>query len=134
MNYGNCPMCGAEGTQRERKPNGNDTCGNKHIYPSADAIHATPRRALFARIVCAANRNGNGTVVCSVRHMDPLMHKTIDLLRSDSSFSEQGFINTKGTFLNRQEAWKAASKNNQIKYRVGGDTSNGGTLYSENLY
>lgn len=35
--YGNCPMCGDRGIQRERRPDGNDTCINKHVYPSSKA-------------------------------------------------------------------------------------------------
>ena len=32
--YGYCPECGAKGVMRERRPNGNDTCENGHVYPS----------------------------------------------------------------------------------------------------
>lgn len=39
FSYGNCPTCGAPGISRERSPNGNDTCTNGHIYPSATAVH-----------------------------------------------------------------------------------------------
>lgn len=35
--YGYCPLCGAPGGERERRPNGDDRCGNGHTYPSADA-------------------------------------------------------------------------------------------------
>ena len=34
---GYCPHCGAAGVQRERRPNGNDTCENGHVYPSRAA-------------------------------------------------------------------------------------------------
>lgn len=36
--YGKCPRCGAWGESRERRPNGNDTCENGHVYPSAQSI------------------------------------------------------------------------------------------------
>ena len=36
--YGYCPICGANGISRERRPNGNDRCEKDHIYPSKDAI------------------------------------------------------------------------------------------------
>lgn len=36
--YGLCPKCGAPGVAREKRPDGNDTCRNGHIYPSKDAI------------------------------------------------------------------------------------------------
>lgn len=35
--YGYCPVCGAPGRTRERRPNGDDTCENRHKYPSKDA-------------------------------------------------------------------------------------------------
>jgi DNA repair exonuclease SbcCD ATPase subunit len=35
--YGYCPVCGTPGVLRERRPNGNDYCKNKHCYPSKDA-------------------------------------------------------------------------------------------------
>lgn len=36
--YGRCPWCGAAGILRERRPGGNDKCGNGHVYPSAEAV------------------------------------------------------------------------------------------------
>jgi len=36
--YGYCPICGAEGDTRERRPNGNDTCKNGHTYPTSDRL------------------------------------------------------------------------------------------------
>lgn len=35
--YGFCPICGAKGISRERRPNGNDRCGNGHTYLSKEA-------------------------------------------------------------------------------------------------
>lgn len=35
---GYCPECGAPGVQRERRPDGNDTCEKGHVYPSACAL------------------------------------------------------------------------------------------------
>lgn len=35
--YGWCPICGAPGKSRERRPNGNDRCEKGHVYPSASA-------------------------------------------------------------------------------------------------
>ena len=32
--YGACPYCTARVVSRERRPNGNDKCGNGHVYPS----------------------------------------------------------------------------------------------------
>jgi DNA-binding PucR family transcriptional regulator len=95
------------------------------------------------RIVCAANRYLlTGQIVIDIRHFDGLMIKQIDSIRElelnkqgdhDDKW-EQGFIDQHGKFLQRTRAWKVAEAAGQIIRRVGGDTANGGTLYSENLY
>ena len=36
--YGYCPICGAEGVERERRPNGYDTCKNGDRYLSKCSI------------------------------------------------------------------------------------------------
>ena len=38
INYGFCPMCGAPGFSRERRPNGDDVCERGHKYPSLNAV------------------------------------------------------------------------------------------------
>lgn len=40
--YGYCPLCGAPGLTRERRPNGNDRCILGHEYPSRDALKEKP--------------------------------------------------------------------------------------------
>lgn len=87
-------------------------------------------------IVCAAMRDRKtGNVVCSVRHWDKLTHWLFDSPEEAREFDdEQGFVDNKYHFLTRQEAWKVAEAAGQIKRRCGGDTADGGTLYSENLY
>jgi ribosomal protein L37AE/L43A len=40
--YGFCPTCGANGVERERRPNGNDRCSAGHTYPSSKAVPASP--------------------------------------------------------------------------------------------
>lgn len=83
------------------------------------------------RIVCAANRKRfTGEVVLGIRHWDAFMHK----METEGDPVDQGFIDNGGNFLSRTEAWKVAEAAGQIIRRVGGDESNGGTLYSENLY
>lgn len=42
--YGYCPLCGARGMSRERRPNGNDRCDMGHTYPSSEAM-PTPKGA-----------------------------------------------------------------------------------------
>jgi hypothetical protein len=36
--YGACPDCHAPVLSRERRPYGNDTCANGHVYPSSKSI------------------------------------------------------------------------------------------------
>jgi hypothetical protein len=83
------------------------------------------------RIVCAANRKRfTGEVVLGIRHWDAFMNH----LDTEGDPFDQGFIDNKGAFLSRTEAWTIAEAAGQIIRRVGGDDTNGGTLYSENLY
>lgn len=85
------------------------------------------------RIVCAANRNPRTKrMILGARHFDHLMQQAGG--KMTRMFVEQGFIDQRGEFLNRQEAWKVAEAAGQIIRRCGVDTANGGTLYSENLY
>lgn len=89
-------------------------------------------------------------IIPSVRHFDNLIHRlipvvkvyfkqkypelSIDDIKHAISIAEQGFIDRHGKFHTREEAWKIATPAGQIKRHVGGDSQNGGTLYSENLY
>ena len=87
-------------------------------------------------IVCAAMRDTKtGKVICSVRHWDELSRQRFNSQEEAMDFDdEQGFVDNKYQFLTRTEAWQVAEAAGQIKRRCGGDTANGGTLYSENLY
>ena len=92
------------------------------------------------RIVSAANRYGD-VILLGVRHGSEDMYSLWDsVLEHDGAFfdnygrEEQGFITSKYRFVTRTEAWEIAVEQKQIVRRVGGDDSDGGTLYSENLY
>jgi hypothetical protein len=92
------------------------------------------------RIVSAANKYGD-VILVGVRHGSEDMYSLWDnVLEHDGAFfdnygrEEQGFITSKYRFVTRTEAWKIAVEQKQIVRRVGGDDSDGGTLYSENLY
>lgn len=96
------------------------------------------------RIVCAANKHINGSIILGARHFDKLMHEAIKtrLLNNPSEVwydSEQGFIDQQGNFLSRKEAWVIAVKQNQIVRLVGNQKeesrlSTDIELFSENLY
>jgi hypothetical protein len=102
-----------------------------------DAVAGQVQRVV-RRVVCAANKMKDGTIVCGARHYDDVMRGVFRKLDNSAgrtvTVAEQGFIDQRGRFMNRQEAWKVAEAAGQIARHVGGDTSNGGTLYSENLY
>lgn len=93
------------------------------------------------RIVCAANYyQTDNVILCGIRHGSDDMYSMYDFasgsggLRLHKKYEEQGFVTSKGRFVDRKEAWKIAVEQKQIFRRVGGDDSEGGTLYSENLY
>nr|SPS06144.1 conserved protein of unknown function [Candidatus Nitrotoga fabula] len=97
------------------------------------------------RVVCAAvvliNGNGNDVMFTGARHFDGAMLRIIRLnpaieqaFEDGISRNKQGFIDQRGVFMTRTEAWKVAQAAGQILRRCGGDDANGGTLYSENLY
>lgn len=83
-------------------------------------------------VVCAAIKNKRGVMVCSPRHWDTMMHaQALSMKGEDWYQAEQGFVDQRGVWLTREEAWKVAEAAGQIMRRVGGDE---GCLYSENLY
>lgn len=89
------------------------------------------------RIVCAALQFSSGLVVCGPRHFDKTMHKVMDnlmMMPHDRHDCTQGFITSRGVFIDRNRAWIIADGMGQIIRRCGGDSADGGTLYSENLY
>ena len=109
----------------------------KELAPTEDVALCVPTSDL--RIVCAAIRNVEGGIIIGIRHYDTIMNATLSELPIDlrdlwSEQVEQGFVDQRGNFLTRKEAWKIASNAGQIIHRVGGDDRDGGTLYSENLY
>lgn len=73
-------------------------------------------------IVCAAVRNRQETIiVCGARHFDGIMRAQIAAMNTAEKIWEQGFIDQRGNFLTRGEAWKIANAAGQIRRRCGGD-------------
>jgi hypothetical protein len=85
------------------------------------------------RLVCAANKYEDGTIIIGVRHYDRFMQAQLDNLPRLYKMppAEQGFIDQFGMFYTRVQALVLAEKNNQIIRHCGGD---GNKLFSENLY
>lgn len=99
-----------------------------------DVIQALSYKPGKQRIVCAAIKFPDGTIILGARHWDPPMRKTYNALgmsRDTSGLEQQGFVDQYQNFLTREEAWIIAYNAGQIVRRCGGDD---GCLYSENLY
>lgn len=85
-------------------------------------------------IVCAAIKMKDGLVVPGVRHFSPDMREVMKRIYGEGYHrqqQEQGFINTRGEFVSREQAWNDAMLNKQIRRPVNGPHSE---LFSEYLY
>ena len=85
------------------------------------------------RIVCAANKFPDGTMILGVRHWDPVMReqaRRIGYSEKSNGICQQGFLDNRQSFVTREEAWVVAMEAGQIIRRVGGDDD---CLYSENI-
>lgn len=89
-------------------------------------------------VVCAANRDTDGRIFLGVRHHCQLMNQNLKAADVKGATTEQGFVDQFGTFMDREEAWKVAVAQCQIRRLVGYDyevdSRLTGKLYSENLY
>lgn len=98
------------------------------------------------RIVSAAMLMQDGLIVPGVRHFSLDMRAVLHRIYGDGyhlKVREQGFIDTHGNFLDRQEAWKRADATGQIcvfnpvgseRIPQPANQNENGTLFSENLY
>jgi hypothetical protein len=92
---------------------------------------------LDRRVVCAAIRAENGDVIVGIRHYSTDMHYQIRNRPDGRRFEnrhddDQGFVNTWGEYLTREEAYVVAKHNGQI-FRETSFTGQG-KLDSEALY
>jgi len=74
---------------------------------------------LNRRVVCAAIRAANGDILVGIRHYSQDMHYAIQRdpngRRFENRFDEnQGFVNSWGEYLTREEPYVVARHNNQI--------------------
>lgn len=88
------------------------------------------------RVVCAANRFPDGTMLIGARHWDTHMVEQAKQLGIRGGKEKQGFVDQFGNFLTREEAWKVARNNQQIIRLCSSETleDEEGYLFSENLY
>lgn len=92
------------------------------------------------RIVCAAIRAADGSVLLGIRHYSPDMHAQIDARRDGEKFKhrhdeDQGFVDQHGVYLSREEAFVVAAIAVQIvRPKACGEGLDGPKLYSEGLY
>lgn len=109
------------------------TTGDIQAGPEATA--AILPLVVGERIVCAAHAYEGKAVLC-VRHGDEFIQRVFapTSMAQRALMKEQGFYTNWLRYVSRTEAWKIAVSAQQIIRRVGGDSTNGGTLYSENLY
>jgi hypothetical protein len=99
------------------------------------------------RVVSAAMLMDDGLIVTGVRHFSPDMRAVLIRIYGEKyhlRVKYQGFVDSHGNFLSRDEAWIRADQNGQIfthdptgKGRLIRQQANQGTkgvLFSENLY
>lgn len=84
-------------------------------------------------IVCAAILLQSGKIICGVRHFDALMHQQLPQNPWYAKFitrrCQQGFVTSRGRFVDRAEAFAIAFSAGQVPW-MGGLRK----LYSEDLY
>ena len=112
----------------------------KHATQVADNISDGPKRTEDSLhndkvyVVCAAIRCERlDIIIASPRHFDTMTHKLLDAVTGDESEKwvwEQGFIDSRGNFLTREEALVVAEESRQHLF----DTIRHEQLFSENLY
>jgi hypothetical protein len=101
----------------------------------APTLNTTQRR-----VVCAAIRAADGTLLLGIRHYSADMNRQL-VMRADAHKFEhrhdedQGFVDQHGIFMDREEAYRVARDANQIvRPNACGDGLEGPKLYSEGLY
>ena len=85
-------------------------------------------------IVCAANMNDKGVIICGARHWDSAMRAQAEFIPSNGPHEhwKQGFINQFGEFRNRKDALAIVKSNGQPFNQDRNSATD--ELYSEGLY
>lgn len=104
----------------------------KWMHSNGTELVLPPRR-----VVCAACKLLDGTIICSPRHFDNILrtvaahYEETDGATWSSRDKYQGFVDQWGIWMSREEAWVVAESQGQIRRPEGGPK---GRLYSEHLY
>jgi hypothetical protein len=90
------------------------------------------------KIVCAAIRAEDGSILVGIRHYSPDMIEQMKARTDGSKFyhrsgDDQGFVDQFGNYYTRENAFLIASVNGQIKRNLG-FLSIPTKLFSEHLY
>ena len=92
------------------------------------------------RVVCAAIRAADGSLLLGIRHYSRDMHEQIEQRKDGHKFThrndeDQGFVDQYGVYMTREEAYRVASEAGQVVYpSLCGGALDGPKLYSEGLY
>lgn len=95
-----------------------------------------PLQRRVRRVVCAALRADDGDVLVGVRHYSADMHAQIHARCDGTKFchrsgDDQGFVDQRGEYMTRRQAWLVAEAAGQVRRQGFTDE---GSLYSEDLY
>jgi hypothetical protein len=141
---GEIPVISDESLRNKLRNALNDLRG--HPYHLADEVLKVvkpylrePKRELVdrtqRRVVCAAIKKNN-VLITGPRHFDAVMHTTInqmiDGMADHLGDAKQGFVDQKGIFMDREEAFLVATAAGQIRQKTGNPNSK--ELFSEDLY
>lgn len=92
------------------------------------------------RVVCAAIRAADGEILLGIRHYSEDMHRQIEQRTDGAKFKhrhdpDQGFVDQRGDYMTREEAFDVAAAADQIVNPGScGNGLDGPKLYSEGLY
>ena len=105
-----------------------------------ETLREAEKQSRERRVVCAAIRAADGSLLLGIRHYSEDMHRQIEQRADGHKFThrhdeDQGFVDQHGVFMSREEAFNVAARAGQIKYPEHcGEGLDGLKLYPEGLY
>lgn len=125
--YGFCPICGAPGVERERRPNGNDACQQGHAYPSSKALGVRPTKAMqmiplyaFATRIGATvdlTRKPDGVWTCTLRHTDMMKDSRLHAPAGTGRGPREAATHLAGLIRGPALSWTAAWEGRSSAFR-----------------